>query len=133
MQDFSDFHETVYEMMQEFGFLATYIKKTNGTYNTSTSDNVGATSTNISVQAVLLEYNLKKDGLGENSNTLIKAGDKLLFIRPYEQTKRNATHIDVDPTIDRVQIGTTIYKIVTFKEHNTTSADQILIELYIRR
>lgn len=130
--DFSDFHETVTAFMSEFGFSATYLKQGAGTYDPATSQNT-AVVTEIPVQAILLDLTLKSNGLGTEAGSLIQAGDKQMFVRPTEQAKYRATPLGVNPTGDRVQVGTVTYKIVTFKEINTTASEQILIELYIRR
>ena len=129
---FSDFDSTVQEFMDELGFDATYLKYTTAAYNPALSGN-SSTVTEIAIRAILLDRTLQNNGLGTQPNSLIQAGDKQLFIQPTQKVYEYATPLTVNPAADKVRIGTTVYSIVTVKEINTTAADQILIELYIRR
>lgn len=127
-----DFDGCVRDFMNDFGFVATYLQYTVGAYDPTTGSNT-STTIQTSVNAILLDRLLKNDGLGTQYGSLIQAGDKQLFIQPIQKSNTLASPIIVDPSKDRIQIGTTIYKIVTSKEINTTAANQVLIELYIRR
>lgn len=130
--NFDDFDATVLEFMNDFGFNATYLQSSEGTYDPSRGENV-VTTTEIPIRAILLDRTLQSNGIGTQPGSLIQAGDKQLFIQPTQKVDIDATPLVVNPSSDRVRVGADTYKIVTYKEINTTAADQILIELYIRR
>lgn len=127
-----DFDRTVFEFMQEFGFTATYLQAGTATYNPTTGENTVAV-TEIPVEAIQLDLPLTRNGASTATGTLIQDGDKQLFIRPPNKTDENASALVVNPAADRVRIGSTEWRIVTFKETNPSANNQILIELYIRR
>lgn len=128
----ADFDRMVAEFMADDPLTVVYIKQTTGDYDTTTREAL-VTTYEISVQAILLDLTLRTNGLSTEQNSLIQAGDKLLFVRPPEKTNPLASSILVNPSSDRIRIGNTTYKIVTFKESNPSAANQILIELYIRK
>lgn len=129
---FDDFDQTVLEFMNDFGFDATYLQSSEGTYDPNIGENV-VTTTEIPIRAILLDRILKNDGIGTQPGSLIQAGDKQLFIQPTQKVDVDAAPLVVNPSSDRVRVGADTYKVVVAKEINTTAADQILIELYIRR
>lgn len=128
----SDFDRMVLEFMRDDPLTAYYQKITSGDYNPVTSS-VGVVTTEIPVSAILLDLTLRSNGLTKEANSLIQAGDKLLFVRPPNKADPDADFLVVDPTSDRIRIGSTVYTIVTFKEVNPSAQNQILIELYIRQ
>jgi hypothetical protein len=130
--DSSDFDAAVAAMFSDFGGTAYYLRGNAGNYDPSQGEYT-ATQTSIPVSAIVLDFNLKKDGMGEAGDSLVKVGDKQVFIRPPQKTEPFSSSISIDTTSDRIQIGSTVYKIVTFKEINTSADNQVLIELYVRR
>jgi hypothetical protein len=71
-------------------------------------------------------------GDGTKDSTLIRQGDKLLFIRPPEKVDPYRLPLVINPSEDRVVVGSTTYKIVTSKQTNPSATNCILYELYVR-
>lgn len=111
---------------------AFYVKQTTGDYDTATGASPTST-TQVPVQAIVMDLTLSSNGLGLRPGTLIEAGDKQLFIRPPERTDPMAAPLQIDMATDRVIVNGTKYKVVTFKEVNPMGSEVVLIELYIRR
>lgn len=125
-----DLERTVLEFMNESGFTA-FINRVSGEYDPELSTVVN-TSKVIPVKAIILDLTLQSNGLGEKLGTDILAGDKQLFVQPARGSS-GPIPLQLDPGKDTVKVGTTVYKIVTVKEINTTGTYPILYELYIRR
>lgn len=121
----------IMQFMREFPLTVTYIKESSS-YSDSTGENT-VTEVLISCQGILLEVEAKPSfGDGTKNNTLIRDGDKLLFIRPPQKTDSTNLVLDVNPSSDKILIGTTRYNIVTFKTTNPTASNSFLYEFYIR-
>jgi hypothetical protein len=127
----TDFDGSVAEFMQEFGFIATYMQPTS-TYDPTTGTNT-VTYTEIPVQAIQVDLNLRSNGMSVGNGTLIQDGDKQLYIRPPNKTDTSASALTVNSAADKVKINGVLWRILTFKEITPDATDQILIELYIRR
>lgn len=121
-----DLDLAVLEFMQEDGFIATYIKRDIGEYDPAQGA-PSATVTEIPVEAIMMDLTLQSNGASVKFGTQIEAGDKELYIRPIEELPT------ISPSSDTVKIGTTEYRIVTFKEVNPSASNPILFNLYIRR
>lgn len=122
----SDFHSVVNEFLndQQWHSEVTLIKTTS-VYVPETSENI-VTEKRYTMQAIPLDYINKNEGVGTNAQTLIRSGDKQVFIKP----SRYVT--DIDPSADMLQMGSKIYKIITVKEMNPTLSDVLYYELFVR-
>lgn len=122
----SDFHSVVKEFLndQQWHVNVTLIKTTS-VYDPDTSENI-VTEKRYTMQAIPLDYINKNEGAGTNVQTLIRSGDKQVFIRP------NRFVTSIDPSADTLKIGNIVYKIVTVKEVNPTSSDVLYYELFAR-
>lgn len=129
---FDDFDRVMYQMIQDFGFLATYKKCTPGVADDA-AGTISDTFEDVEIEAIKTELLRPNNGLGSKIGSLIQEGDQILYIRPTEKTSVFADPLYVNPALDKVMIGNTLWKIVTMKEHNTTNEDCILYELYIRK
>lgn len=126
----ADFDSMVVEFMNEFGTTATIILHHTGTYDTSTGVYANGT-TNVSVKAILMDRTLRSDGDQNSANSLIQAGDKQCFIQPPE--KNGGSVIQINTSSDLCLIGGTTYRIVTMKQINPSTTDNVLFELYLRK
>jgi hypothetical protein len=133
MTDFSDFDKAVGEFFNDFGFEATFLKAVDGTYNTATGRNEGATTSEIPVEAILMDLTLQSNGLSTKFGTLVQAGDKELYLRPTNKTDPVLLPLVITPGKDKVKVSGVVYNIVTMKEINTTASEPLLFDLYIRR
>lgn len=122
----SDFNDVVNEFftVQGWSCSATLIK-TSSVYDPNTSENV-VTESRFTMQAIPFDYINKFQGVSTQSDTLIKTGDKQVYLKPTPLV------ISIDPNADRLQIGSTIYKIVTVKECNPTLTNPLYYELFVR-
>lgn len=122
----SDFNDVVNEFftVQGWSCSATLIK-TSSVYDPNTSENV-VTESRFTMQAIPFDYINKFQGASTQSDTLIKTGDKQVYLKPTPLV------ISIDPSADRLQIGSTIYKIVTVKEVNPTLTNTLYYELFVR-
>jgi hypothetical protein len=131
MTNLSDFDGAIADFMQELGFQAIYMQATS-IYDPATGTN-NVSYTEIPVQAIQVDLNLRSNGMSVGNGTLIQDGDKQLYIRPPNKTDPLALFLTVNPAADKVKINDTIWRILTFKEINPDASNQVLIELYIRR
>lgn len=129
---FDDFDRMISEFMDDFGFLATYVRLISSTPN-DTTGGVTLVTEDIEIQAIKMELIRPTEGTGSKTGTLIQDGDQMLYVRPVEKSDVFADAISVNPTSDRVVINGVTWKIVTVKEYNPSAADCILYELYIRK
>lgn len=127
-----EFDLTVLEFIRESGSTATLLKQTTGAYDPA-AGTASTTSEDIAVEGILMDLTLQSNGLSTKYGTLVQAGDKEFYMRPAHKTNPLLSQVEIVPASDRLRIGTTVYKIVTFKELNPTGSDQILITLYLRR
>ena len=128
----SDFDRMVMEFMEDDPLTAIYLSYNDGVYNPTLGENVTAV-TEVEVDAILLDLTLQSNGLSTKFGTLVLGGDKNLYIRPPEKKDIEAEALVINPSKDRVRIGTVEYKIVTMKEINPSGSNPILYDLYIRR
>lgn len=122
-----EFHECVNEFfdLQGWSTPVTLQKLTGQSYDVDTSENV-PTYKNIAMQGIPLDYLNKNEGTSTNANTLIKSGDKQLYIKPHKLVN------GIDPSTDKIILGGKTYRIVTVKEMNVTGVDVLYYELFIR-
>lgn len=118
---------TISNMMSRFGGTSTLTVTTSESsydYDTSTSEEV---VTDYPVQSIAFDYIQKKDGIGSGEgNTLIRSGDKQIFIKPYPSLPLP------NPRTDNVTYKGTVYTIVTVKDYNPSGVQSVLYELFIR-
>ncbi len=78
------------------------------------------------MKAIVLDYINKFEGSAQQQNTLIRTGDKQVFLYPSQYVK------DIDPTSDKLQLGSKVYDIVVVKEMNPNLSNTLYWELYVR-
>lgn len=136
MSIISDFDDVVFQFVQDYPLLVTYVQQTDGVYNPATGS-MSSTTTETEVDAILLDLTLSSNGLSTRHGTAVIAGDKQLLVRPPNKKDPLAPALVINTATDRVQVptseGVITFKIVTFKEINPTGNDPILFDLYIRR
>lgn len=125
-----DFDRAVLDFMNESPLTVTYQSNTS-IYSDATGENT-ITTLSVPCQAIFLDMPKYSSGDGTKEASLIRDGDKLLFLRPPEKTDPFRTPLVVDPVSDRILVGTTSYKIVTFKRTMPDAVNCILYEFYIR-
>jgi hypothetical protein len=138
MQDFSDFIGLVNSMMDDFGtsgVLVTTLKS--GEYDPATG-----TATNLSgeipFRCILMDLSLQSNGAGTRDRSLIRDGDKVLYVRPSDVLLPLLMPdgiLEFDSADDKVIVGGVTYGVVTSKVIDPTATWQkpIMFELYIRR
>ncbi len=132
MSNFSDFDYMVAEMMQEFGFRATYVRTVSSTPNDLTGG-VDVVTEEVEVQAIKMELIRPTEGTGTKNSSLIQDGDQVLYVRPTEKSDVFADALAINPATDIVLINGISWGIVTVKEINPSASDVLLYELYIRK
>lgn len=133
MSTAADFDRMVMEFMRDDPLTAYIVKQsTTGTFDPTTG-NLPTSEIEIPVQAIQLDLTLRTNGDGAVPYSLIRASDKLLFVRPPEKTDIFSMPLVINPAIDGVRIGTKVYTIVMLKEVNPSGSNVILYELYIRK
>ncbi len=131
MSTIDDFNRTVLEFMADDPLTVTYQSNTES-YSDATGINT-ITTVSIPCQAIFLEASPRVTfGDGTKDNTLIRQGDKLLFMRPPEKSDIYSDPLVINPALDRILVGTTSYSIVTVKQTNPSAANCILYEIYLR-
>lgn len=122
----SEFRSVVSEFFDVQGWSTTAtLIKTTSTYNPATSESI-VTESRFTMQAIPFDYINKFQGASQQTGTLIRSGDKQVFLKPIPSV------IDIDPTADKLQIGSKVYDIITVKECNPTLTDSLYWELFVR-
>lgn len=132
MSYFAEFDKTALEMVNLFGTTATYIKNTGGSYNPATGE-YSLAQTTFPIKCIVMDLTLQSNGNTYRNGTMIEAGDKQVYIIPPEKINPTADVLIVNPSTDKILIGTKEWNIVTSKEYNPSQSDNVLIELYIRK
>jgi hypothetical protein len=124
---------TVASMMSKFGTTAYITVAISEEYDPSTSENV-VTYQDYLVNIMVFDYVRKNEGEGTQNNTLIKTGDKQVYVQPPQKTEAGIPLPHLSANRDFLKIGDKTYKIVTVKQLNPSLAQEncILYELYIR-
>lgn len=122
----SDFHSVVREFFRDQGWsTAAVLIKTTSVYDDATSENI-TTERRYTVRAMPFDYIRKEQGDGTLGQTLVRSGDKQIFLAPSQYVK------EIDPSADKIQLGTKVYKIVTVKTVDPTLSDVLYYELFVR-
>lgn len=124
---------TVASMMSRFGTTAYVSVAISEEYDPSTSENT-VTYQDYLVNVMVFDYVRKTEGEGEEKNTLIKTGDKQVYVQPPQKTEVGLPLPHLNANKDLLKIGDNIYKIVTVKQLNPALSQDscVLYELYIR-
>jgi hypothetical protein len=127
------FDRVVANMVNKFGTTAYVSVAVSEVYDPLTSENV-VTYQDYPVNAMLFDYVRKNEGEGEAQNTLIRTGDKQVYIQPPQKTDIGLALPHLSANRDFFKINDKIYKIVTVKQLNPSQqqVNCILYELYIR-
>jgi hypothetical protein len=122
----SDFNSVVSEFFdaQDWSTKCYLIKYTDS-YDETTSENTQVEK-KYETKAMIFDYIKKNEGLSTESQTLIKTGDKQVFLKP------SRFFSEIDSSKDRLQVGSKIYKIITVKDFNPNLSNCLYYELYVR-
>ncbi len=123
---FNPFLRVVSDMMRKFGGNGT-LEVFTGTssYDPETSTMVVA-KRSYTIRAMMFDYVPRKDGQNLENGSLVRSGDKQLFIKP------DTTHPAPKVGTDMIVFGGKRYGIVAIKELNTSGGTTVYYELYIR-
>lgn len=129
----NSFDRTVASMMSRFGTTAYISVALSEAYDPSTSENI-VTYQDYLVNVMVFDYVRKTEGEGEEKNTLIKTGDKQVYVQPPQKTEVGISLPHLNANRDFLKIGGSVYKIVTVKQLNPALSQDscVLYELYIR-
>jgi hypothetical protein len=105
-------------------------------YDPDTSENV-VTYHDYPVNVLVFDYVRKNEGEGTANNTLVKTGDKQVYVQPPQKNNLDPLpHLDANKDLLKIETtdGVATYKIVTVKQYNPSLTSQgcILYELYVR-
>lgn len=130
MSRFSDFDRTVIQMMRDFGGIAKLRIFSDGVY---VDGEVVSTHIDYDVQMVMLDYPQVGAGDKSNFNTMILEGDKQCLIQPRNKEAFYLSQPDIKANRDTVIVGTTEWKIMNYKEVNTSGNEVTLFDLHLRK
>lgn len=126
------FDSVVTNMMSRFGGPATVLVAGASVYDPATSSSV-VVDIPYQVHAIFMDLTLQRNGARDLSNSLVQEGDKEVYVQPANKADPNLTFpTELFPNKDRIQVGTKVYKIVSFKQINTTMSNAVLLQLYVR-
>jgi len=124
---------TVASMMSKFGTTAYISVAISEEYDPSTSENTVSYQDYL-VNIMVFDYVRKNEGEGTEHNTLVKTGDKQVYVQPPQKTEIALALPHLNANKDMLKIGDQVYKIVTVKQLNPSQQQDscVLYELYIR-
>lgn len=121
---YDPFNRVVLNMVTKYGGYSTLNVASAGSYDATTS-RVVETNVQYQIRTLKFDYIPKKDGETTMPNTLIRSGDKQLFVLP-------STAPIPNPKTDEVIYQGVRHSIITVKELNPSGSNLMLIELFIR-
>lgn len=127
----SDFNRMIVDFMSDDPLTVTYNSITS-VYSDATGINTPVTLS-VPCQAILLEHQLRVAGDRTQNTSLIREGDKLLYMRPPEKTDTLRLPLVLNPASDTITVAGLDYSIVTFKQTNPSAVNCVLYEIYLRR
>jgi hypothetical protein len=129
----NSFDRTVASMMAKFGTTAYISVAVSEEYDPSTSENT-ASYQDYLVNIMAFDYVRKNEGEGTEKDTLVKTGDKQVYVQPPQKTEVGLALPHLNANRDLLKIGDKQYKIVTVKQLNPSLLQDscILYELYVR-
>lgn len=130
MSRFVDFDRTVTQMMRDFSGIGKLKVFSDGTY---VDGEIVSTSTEYEVNVILLEYSQIGAGDKSNFNTMILEGDKQCYIQPRDKQAFYLTQPTIKANRDVVIVGGVEWKIMNYKEVNTSGGELTLIDLHLRK
>jgi len=130
MSRFQDFDRVVLQMMKDFGGTGQLKVFSEGVYN---DGEFTRTETLYDVSLILLDYPQIGSGDKSNFNTLILEGDKQCYVQPRNKEAFYLTQPEIKANRDTVVIGTTEWKIMNYKELNTSGSDITVFDLHLRK
>jgi hypothetical protein len=124
---------TVANMMSKFGTQGYISIAISSEYDPATSENT-VTYQDYLVNIMVFDYVRKNEGEGTEQNTLIKTGDKQVYVQPSQKTELGLALPHLSANSDFLKIGDAQYKIITVKQLNPalTQDSCVLYELYVR-
>lgn len=124
MSAFNPFLRVVSDMMRRFGGDGTMLKISGGVYDPITSTMSSAES-EYPIRAMLFDYVPRLDGSGLEKSSLIRNGDKQLFIKPDEGMPAPEPH-------DKITFGGITYSVIVVKALDPSGSQPIYYELFLR-
>lgn len=115
---------TVLNMITRYGGTSVLTVSSPGTYDVSTSS-VIEINTDYTVKMIAFDYFQKVSGMNTEINTLIRNGDKQVFMLPEANPRPT-------PAVDSLVYNGIRHSIVSVKDLNPSGSQSILYELYIR-
>src|SRR5689334_22608494 len=103
---------TVASMMSKFGTTAYISVAISEEYDPSTSENT-VTFQDYLVNIMVFDYVRKTEGEGTEKDTLIKTGDKQVYVQPPQKTEVGLALPHLNANRDMLKIGSNTYKIIT--------------------
>ena len=120
-----DFISTVNTFLIEFGGPAVFVRVNAGVYDPILSK-VTQTEFLYNTTAIMMDYIKKDEGVKDRENSLIRSGDKQVFIRPILNGPYPKQGVDF------IEMAGVRRKIVSVKEVNPSGLEPIFFELYVR-
>jgi len=127
------FDRTVASMISKFGTTANLSVAISEEYDPATSENTVMYQDYL-VNIMVFDYVRKNEGEGTEQNTLIKTGDKQVFVQPPQKTEMGVSLPHLSPNRDFLKVNDKIYKIVTLKQYNPSMSTEgcVMYEMYVR-
>lgn len=130
MSRFVRFDRTVSNMMKRFSGVGILRVFSDGVYADGELLN---NSTDYEVNIILLDYSQIGAGDKSNFNTLILEGDKQCYVQPRDKEAFYLTQPELKANRDTLVVGNTEWKIMNYKEVNTSGTEITLFDLHLRK
>ena len=127
MNNFDAFVRVVSNMMSRYGGTAVISTFVEGGYNPATSSSYDDKRVDTTVQTIVFDYVPKTSGSGTTDGTLIKSGDKQIFV------KSSDTMVLPSAKTDFITYKGVKYQIITVKEMNTSGNNSLFLEIFGRQ
>lgn len=125
MAAYDDFVEVVTEMMQDYGGPAIFVSNAQTEYDPSTGKSV-TTPNQFNVSILAFDFLQKKDGYGGMNNSLVRSGDKQVYMQsgPLVPIPNAKT--------DTIIFNGSTFNIITVKSLNPSGSSVVVTEMFIR-
>ena len=123
---FDPFLSVVSNLIGRFGGTAQLIHRPANNVYDPTSGKVTAIPISYNVRIVAFDFLQKRDGDSTMTNTLVKAGDKQIYMQFDSTVPTPIAHVD-----ELVYAGNT-FQIITVKQLNSSGSNVVYTEMFIR-
>lgn len=132
MSAYDSANQAILDFMNDDPLIVQYQQFKSGSYDPTTSVNT-STIVSTNCKALILDLTRNVNGLSTKYGQMILEGDKDCYIYPPALLNSLQPQFVIDTAVDKVLIGTILYRVVNMKELNPSGSSALLYNIMLRR